>query len=127
MTLVEYLDAVKERLLTDSNVVAFHIVRERATLTDAHLRARLTLTGNSQIEFSEYVQASPEGQIAVVTYSYHWADAEGHLLKRWDNTPHFPGLPGFPHHMHIGAEEAAAPGRPVDIFAVLDEIASHLK
>ena len=59
-------------------------------------------------------------EIQVVTYSYQWAAAENHLIKRWDNTPHFPNLPNFPHHIHDGA--AVIPGQPVDIFAVLDQI-----
>lgn len=126
MTIVEYLDAVKERLLTDQVVTSFHIIRERATLAGGHLRARLTLTDGSQLEFSEYVQHSSDDQINVVTYSYHWANTQGNLIRRWDNTPHFPGLSGFPHHVHVGAAGTVVPGQPVSIFVVLDEIARHL-
>lgn len=126
MTIDDYLNAVKERLLTDPVVSSFHIVRERATLVDAHLRARLTLSDGSRLEFSEYVQRSPEDQISVLTYSYHWADANGNLILRWDNTPHFPDLPGFPHHVHDGRAETVRSGEPVSIFSVLDVIAGNL-
>jgi len=37
----------------------------------------------------------------VVVYSYHWENAERDLICRWDNTPHFPKLSDFPHHVHI--------------------------
>jgi Family of unknown function (DUF6516) len=84
-------------------VTRFHMIRERSTLIDGHLRARLTLVDGSQLEFSEYMQRSPAGEVAVITYSYHWADAANQLITRWDNTPHFPDLPGFPDHMHDGA------------------------
>jgi len=90
------------------------------------LRARLTLTDGSWLEFSEYVQHSPDGQINVVTYSYHWADTHDDLIRRWDNTPHFPDLPGFPHHVHDGHTSTVGPGELVSIFAVLDEIAQLL-
>jgi hypothetical protein len=123
MTIIEYLDAVKERLTDDLLVTGFSIVRERVTLVDGHLRARLTISDGSLLEFSEYVQRSPEDQIEIVTYSYHWADADGNLIRRWDNTPHFPDLPGFPHHVHDGRSGSVAPGKPVSIFLVLDEIA----
>ena len=126
MTIAEYLDLVKERLLTDPIISHFHIVRERATVTDGHLRARLTLSDGSRLEFSEYVQRSPEGRIHVVTYSYHWADVHSNLLRRWDNAPHFPDLPGFPHHIHDGDTDTVIPGQPVSIFEVLDEIARLL-
>ena len=126
VTLAEYLDSVKERLLIDTVVSSFQIVRERSTLTDGHLRARLTLTDGSLLEFSEYVQRSPNGQINVVTYSYHWTDAHGDLIRRWDNTPHFPDLAGFPHHIHDGRTNTVSPGKPVSIFTVLDEMARIL-
>lgn len=126
MTVIEYLDAVKERLTSDPVVSSFSVIRERVTLVDGHLRVRLTLSDGSTFEFSEYVQRSPDGQIDVVTYSYHWADADGNLIRRWDNTPHFPDLPGFPHHIHDGHTGSVVSGNPVSIFTVLDEIARLL-
>jgi hypothetical protein len=90
MTIKAYLDSIKERFVTDPIVTRFHTVRERSTLVDGHLRARLDLGDGSQLKFSEYVQCSPASEIAVITYSYHWADASNQLIKRWDNTPHFP-------------------------------------
>lgn len=57
MTIDEYLDAVKERLLTDKAVSSLHVIRERITTMDGLLRARLTLSDDSQIEFSKHVSA----------------------------------------------------------------------
>ena len=122
MTIVEYLSTVKARLMTDPIIFAFSIVRERVTLVDGHLRARVTLTNSTLLEFSEYVQRSYDGRIRVVTYSYHWADADGNLIRRWDNTPHFPDLPGSPHHIHDGRTGSVVPGEPISVFSVLDEI-----
>lgn len=121
MTIIEYLDAIKEHLLADPIVADFSVTRERITLADGYLRARLVLSDDSRLEFSEYVQRSPDGETLVITYSYHWADRKEQLIRRWDNTPHYPSLPGFPHHIHIGDREVR-PGKPVDIFAVLNEI-----
>ena len=126
MSIGSYLEAVKTRLLTDAIVDSFQIVRERATLSDGHLRVRVTLSNGSRFEFSEYVQFSASGAIKVVTYSYHWADAQNNLIRRWDNTPHHPTLSGFPHHIHDGATGSAVPSSPTNIFAVLDEISRHL-
>jgi uncharacterized protein DUF6516 len=123
MTIEAYLDSIKERFVTDPIVTSFHVIRERSTLVDGHLRVRLTLADGSQLEFSEYMQRSPAGEIAVITYSYHWADADNQLITRWDNTPHFPDLPGFPDHIHDGATGQVTTGQPMSIFAVSDEIA----
>jgi Family of unknown function (DUF6516) len=125
MTIEAYLDSIKERFITDPIVTSFHVIRERSTLIDGYLRARLELADSSQLEFSEYVQRSPTGEIVVITYSYHWADTNNQLITRWDNTPHFPDLPGFPDHIHDGATGQVTTGQPMSIFAVLDEIAGR--
>ena len=127
MPIGAYLAAVKECLLTDPFVIEFQIVRERQTIVDAHLRVRLRLADHSLLEFSEYVQRTPDDEIHVITYSYHWADEDGNLIRRWDNTPHFPDLPGFPHHIHDGATSAVTAGAPIDIFQVLKSIGQSLQ
>lgn len=127
MTIDTYLDSIKERLVSDPMVAGFQVVRERWTLVDGYLRARLALVGGSRLEFSEYMQRSPAGEIAVITYSYHWANADNELITRWDNTPHFPDLPGFPDHIHDGVTGEVTSGQPMSIFVVLDVIAGSLR
>ena len=126
MTIDAYLDSIKERFVSDPMIASFQLLRERSTLVDGHLRARLTLVDGSQLEFSEYVQRSAASEIAVITYSYHWADDGNRLITRWDNTPYFPDLPAFPHHIHNGATGAVTSGQPMSIFVVLDAIAGRI-
>ncbi len=57
----------------------------------------------------------------VVTYSYHWADKDGAVIRSWDNTPHHRELPNFPHHIHEH-DGTVLSGQPVSIFDVLNEI-----
>ena len=122
MTIDAYLEAMKERFVTDPLVTQCQVIRERSTLMDGYLRARLMLADGSQLELSEYMHRSSAGEIVVITYSYHWADAHSQLITRWDNTPHLPDLPGFPDHIHDGATGQVTPGQPMSIFSVLDEI-----
>jgi uncharacterized protein DUF6516 len=125
MTIDAYLEAMKERFVTDPLVTHFQVLRERSTLMDGYLRARLTLADGSELELSEYMRRSSAGEMIVITYSYHWADANNQLITRWDNTPHFPDLPGFPDHIHDGATGQVTPGQPMSIFTVLDAIAGR--
>jgi hypothetical protein len=67
MTIEAYLGSIKERFVADPVVTSFHMIRERSTLVDGHLRLRLTLADDSQLEFSEYMQRSPAGEISVIT------------------------------------------------------------
>jgi len=53
MTIEAYLASIKERFVTDPIVTSFHVIRERSTLVDGHLRVRLTLADGSQLEFSD--------------------------------------------------------------------------
>jgi len=59
-----------------------------------------------------------------VRYSYQ--ELGDRPLRRWDNAPHFPGLPGFPHHHHDGSGIVSASsfsGEPVaDLSRVLDTL-----
>ncbi len=126
MSVTDYLNAIKERLLEDALIAQFHIRRTRTTLTDGHIRARLELIDGSMLEFSEYFRLTSDGNIEVLTYSYHWADENENLIRRWDNTPHYPELSGFPHHIHDGVSGTVLPGEPLSIFQVLDDIAKRL-
>lgn len=121
-TVAEYHQAIKARLIADPLVQQFDIRRERRTVDDGYLRARLILDNREQLEFSEYVRRIRD-QIHVVTYSFHWTDPSGNLIRRWDNAPHFPNLPQAPHHLHDGDQDNVLPAAPMTMAEVLDEIA----
>ncbi len=122
MTPDDYLNSVKALLLNARSVIRFHIVRQRVTASDCYLRVRVDLIDASRLEFSEYAQTVSSGEIQVATYSYHWQDASATLIRRWDNTPHFPGLQNFPHHVHLGAEGNVTAGQPQSVFTILADI-----
>jgi len=111
--------------MTNHLVENFRIIRERTTSTDGHLRVKLGLSNGFEMEFSEYVQMDTDGNILVATYSYHCMNLMGPSVIRWDNTPHFPDLSGFPHHKHIGPNELAESGYPMNIFKVFIEIEDY--
>lgn len=118
----DYLTTIKNRISDDSIVFESQILREYSTSNNAHIRIRLTFTDNSYLEFYEYVEQTENGDVYIKTYSYHWADQDDRLIRRWDNTKHFPNLDNFPHHIHV-SEEQVISGKPINIFDVLDEIA----
>lgn len=80
------------------------------------------MADRSLLEFSEYVARDQDSELQVLVYSYHWESQEGALITRWDNTPHFLDLPGFPHHFHDGRTNKAIPGQPMGIVAILNHI-----
>ena len=121
-----YVLNIKTRLLNESNVVEYRITHERATDADIYVRARIKLANDGYLLISEYGEGDESGDIHVIMYSYHWMDAHDKLIARWDNAKHYPDLPGFPHHWHNGDEKNVLPGEPMNLFKVLDFIATRL-
>ena len=126
MKIADYFETIKDRLLIVSFVADFKISKQVDRSKNGHFRARVTFTDNSQLEFSEFVEQNADDEIQVVTYSYHWSDENDNIIRRWDNTPHFPKLKNFPHHIHVKKDDVIS-GKPIDIFGVLDEIGKTMK
>jgi len=107
MSVETYFESVRERLLTDSLVVWHEVLTERSLPQEGYFRARLYLIDNSLVDFSEFVVPQDNGDLERPSYRFHWQDAQGQLIRRWDNTPHYPALPGFPDHVHLGETGAS--------------------
>jgi hypothetical protein len=59
MTIAAYLDAMKERFVTDPIVTSFHVIRERSTLVDGHLRIRSRWPMAASSSFPNICNAPP--------------------------------------------------------------------
>ena len=61
-------------------------------------------------------------------YSYHWQDAEGNLIIRWDNSPHHKNIKTFPHHRHRGdvVEESYETTLEEVLKFIRDTLIAHL-
>jgi hypothetical protein len=59
VTIEAYLNAIKERFVTDPIVTSLHMIRERSTWVDGHLRARLDLVNDTQLSFPNICNAPP--------------------------------------------------------------------
>ena len=98
--IASYFDEIEMRLIESPVVVSYKQARREITPTDGKLRIRATLIDGGLFEFFEYV-AEEKGRIDLRKYSFHWQDADGELIRRWDNVKHHMDLPNAPHHLHI--------------------------
>jgi len=90
-------------------------------------RFRVFLMDNALLELMERVVSSKhQPGLETTTYRFHWQDRNGALIRRWDCAPHFPLLPGFPHHIHLGQEEEVLPGSLINALEVLAEVDTEL-
>jgi hypothetical protein len=67
----------------------------------------LYFADGSRLEFTERI-AIERARPVKRDYRYQYVRAQSPVF-RYDNAPHHPQLPGFPHHKHIGRKTLPAP------------------
>jgi len=63
----------------------------------ASIEGRLRFYDESLLAFDEVILVSDK-QIVKLRYAYHYQKADGKLVFRYDNAPHHPTIPTYPHH-----------------------------
>jgi len=127
MDLAAYINAIKERLNESFIVAAIEVVDERILLNRGYFRARLILTNTDFVEIAESF-AVQDNQLITLDYRYQWMDGDKQTLKqRWDSVKHFPDLPNFPHHVHIGSESNVESGQSRNILEFITFLESEIQ
>ena len=123
----EYLTEIKGRLVTSAVIASVTVVEEYVLPDRGYFHARLDLINTDFLEVAEYFVVEA-GLCVPRRYRYQWMDALQTVLKRrWDNVEHFPGLPNFPHHVHVGEESHVEPGRALSMMELLDVVEQELR
>lgn len=95
------------------------ILKFRPLLNSYELLAEIIFIDDSILYVKDYLFLSGTRK-----YSYHWQSKNGDLLNRWDNAPHWPDIPTFPHHKHIKdvlQVEASKERNLKDVLKYIDE------
>ncbi|MFH1929489.1 MAG: DUF6516 family protein [Chloroflexota bacterium] len=122
----DYAVQIKTKLAICPVVASFSITEEKVLPDEGYLRVRAWLTNGDFLEAAEYFALEDDDRITH-RYRYQWLDGERReLRKRWDNVEHYPDLPGFPHHVHVGKEENVKPGERLSIVELLDALAGEI-
>lgn len=122
-----YFDGLERTVLASPAVSSYLVEQREAVPVDGKLRVRARLLDGGWLEFFEYAAFDAHGQIVRLSYSYHWQDAGGRLLRRWDNVNHYRGLPNAPHHLHRSDGGVEGVAKPPALAGVLAEIETHLR
>ncbi len=113
------IEAARDALIRIAWVHSFEVLSERVVEGIGLLRIRALLVNSDVIYLVERFEEA-DGRIAVGKYSFHWQRADGSLIRRWDNSPHYPDISSFPHHVHDGDENHVLAHEAVDVFGVLE-------
>lgn len=114
--LTEYLQAVEQAVTALPNGYVEQYQEEWLTPMRINLRIRVRLANGGLLEINEAVIVE-SGALVWLGYRYHCQDAQNRLVFRYDDTPHFPGLPNFPHHKHL-SEHVIATEKPTVLQAI---------
>ncbi len=125
-TVRDCLEDIKTKIVMSWVVKSMTIVAERALTDRGYFRARMTLINDDFLEVSEYFAAEQDG-CSTIEYSCQWMDSsKQRLIKRWDNTEHFPDLPNFPHHIHVGSDTNVISGTVMGIIELIDLLEAEI-
>jgi hypothetical protein len=115
---IERYFAAVEEAVASLPAYAENYSEEILTPERANLRIRLRFDNGALLEINEALVVA-NGELTTLGYRYHLQRANNELVFRYDNTPHFPDLPSFPHHKHLHDKVEAA-SKP-DLLEVLQE------
>ncbi len=125
-SIAAYLDGLERAVLESHAVLAYIVQQHEITPNDGKLRIRARLRDRGLLEFFEYVALDVRGHVVRLGYSYHWQDADGLLLWRWDDVNHYRNLPYAPHHVHLSDGNVEGVVNPPNLTAVLVQIEAFL-
>jgi len=123
--LEDYFNVVEARLIESPAVRSYTVIRREVSPVDGKMRVKALLDNDSTLEFFLYI-IEKNADIQQSKYSFHWQNAQGSLIKRWDNAPHHPALENAPHHVHVDEDNVEATLAVPDVFFIIEQIESAL-
>ena len=112
-------------LLLSAAVARFDIIKRRILEREGFIRVRADLADGGVLEFAEFWGEAARGDVVRRAYTYHWQDAAGNLIRRWDSAGHYPHLPHSPHHVHFPDGTIEGNPEPPSFHLVLKSIGSR--
>jgi hypothetical protein len=125
-----YFETVVKTVASFGSVKKTDVMRYDLAETDEKeiliYRLRIHLKDGAMVEVMERaIKPLDGGLVSATKYRVHWQRADGCVVKRWDNAPHHPEVPTYPHHVHSDKEDRVAPSDHLNVLAILEEIVAH--
>ncbi len=104
--LTQYLRDIEAAVQTMTNCHVECYQEEILSADRVNLRIRIRFSNGCLLEINEAVIVENQA-LQTLGYRYHLQGGRNALIFRYDNAPHFPLLPAFPHHKHEPAQVVA--------------------
>lgn len=116
----DYFRQIEALLAAAGAVHSSSLTYDRRSPDIGFIRGEIYFLDGSQLHLREFIDV--ENGIERYMYAYHYQRSDGAFVFRYDNSPHFPALPTFPHHKHETGEATVVAASPPDLQTVLVEI-----
>lgn len=121
-TLHNYLARIEATIHSRGDIEPKDLSVEAESTLVGHIVDRLIFYDESFLKIEEVVFVS-DRKVEKLRYSYHYQKGD-RLIFRYDNAPHHPELPTFPHYKHV--DDRVEPCQEPDLQDVLREIDARL-
>ena len=117
--LKSYLARLYDTIISRGDVEIELLIFDDQSKVRGSIEGRLKFYDGSLLDFDEVVLVRGN-QLVKLRYAYHYQNAAGNLVFRYDNAPHYPNILTHPHHKHVEFE--VEPAQAPDLGEVLREI-----
>jgi len=121
MRLRRHLNLIFDILASREEIVVERlVVDETIPNVQGIVEGRIRFWDSSLLEFVEVLEVKGF-VLGKAEYAYHYQDRDNQLIFRYDNAPHHPNVPNFPHHKHVNnGIESAIPPHLGDVLREID-------
>lgn len=117
--LQSYLLRLYDTIISRGDIVVEFLAFDDQAQRQGFIEGKLRFFDGSLLDFDEVIVLRSR-KIVKLRYAYHYQNAAGQLIFRYDNAPHYPDLPTHPHHKHLS--DKVEPANIPDLSEILDEI-----
>lgn len=120
MIIEDYFHQIEALVARALVVHSSHLTYDKRSTYLGFIRGSIYFFDGSVLHLREFINV--QHGVDRYMYAYHYQGADGALIFRYDNAPHFPALSSSPHHKHDGSQSTVVAASPPDLQAVLNEI-----
>jgi Family of unknown function (DUF6516) len=102
----DYFRQVDAFITGPSIVHSFSMTYDKRSTYIGFIRGSVYFLDGSVLHLREFVNV--QHSVERYMYAYHYQRPDDTFVFRYDNTPHFPALPTFPHHLRRYRAQRAA-------------------
>lgn len=123
MHINRYFEQIQNELRKISSIIITEtITSDSRSATLGKIKGQLDFVDSSKLYILEIIDTQLPAKIS---YSYHFQTAQGKLIFRYDNAPHYKKLKTFPHHKHLSEKRVIETTEP-SLRDILQEIAGRI-